>query len=919
MSEHSGPPWPPMQQQLRLGTIVIDLRFRKVVHTAAETELTPRVFDLLLLFLAQPGVLHTRSEIFGRIWPNVIVEDSNLTQSVWMLRKALGDGAKEWLHTVPKQGFVFDPPVAVEWPPEAASAVLTQPVANPAVALLPPVRPRRFGRHALAVFGTACLLLATLVFVLAWQTQTRTQRHIVLAAAADDALGEDTRWPVQLLSAWLEWKLRASSDVRIADAAAADQRTDVIVLLAITPAEGNTWQLSASIRGAGLQQDLRRSASSEQLLPALDTLSNETYRILTTAAGDSSWPELSLDPAAAKEFVAGLREEQRHHHDSAARHYRAVLGLRPDFGLARWRLLQSLAELGQQGAIAVELPQARRWIAELPPGTRAEHEAQSSALAQDFNTAAARYAALAQADGMETTHLHLAEASNLRLAGRSADALLRLGGTPPSTPANALPWLLERAQAALASGDALGARKSAVEAAALAARLGWPHEQARALMLQTATNTDDADTSDLLQKAQSLFDATGDNLRALEARYRNSLLHDDSEAQGEALTALLAAARKAGNASVEFDALRRQAYHHYNTGEMPAYGERLAQAIAVAEASGNPAAHSTAMVDLLHKEYMQGDTVAVQRRLAAVANQPLQGIDAMFIFHYAAFAAIDRGDYAAALDIVARGEASAVGQVPHAAQRVGLPCARGMVELARGEIDAAHDAFTRCRGAGFEPVADAGETSLALYSGDRKQARHLIDARLDSLAATRSLPDRSLLSIELATQLARLGDLSRARSLFEAQLDLLERAGFDMLRADVYLGLAEIDLAEGRVEQAADHAERATSGIPADDWQATRRLQTIAAAIDQQQGKIAEAAKQLEQLDAETRRRGDLLGELLVHSLIDTNPLATRCDPARHRQLIARSGLRGASDIWLLKSTDNTFTADPLAKSETLR
>ncbi|MFY8041889.1 MAG: winged helix-turn-helix domain-containing protein, partial [Rhodoferax sp.] len=47
------------------------------------------MFDLLLVFLAEPGVLLTRDTLFERVWPGVVVEDSNLSQSVWMLRKAL--------------------------------------------------------------------------------------------------------------------------------------------------------------------------------------------------------------------------------------------------------------------------------------------------------------------------------------------------------------------------------------------------------------------------------------------------------------------------------------------------------------------------------------------------------------------------------------------------------------------------------------------------------------------------------------------------------------------------------------------------------------------------------------------------------------------------------------------------------------
>jgi len=98
---------------LVVGDVRIDLRYRRVIRPDGQAELPQRMFDLLLVFLAEPGVLHTRDTLFGRVWPGVVVEDSNLSQSVWMLRKALGEPRKHWIRTVSKRGYVFEPPTAV--------------------------------------------------------------------------------------------------------------------------------------------------------------------------------------------------------------------------------------------------------------------------------------------------------------------------------------------------------------------------------------------------------------------------------------------------------------------------------------------------------------------------------------------------------------------------------------------------------------------------------------------------------------------------------------------------------------------------------------------------------------------------------------------------------------------------------------
>lgn len=111
--------WPSRIGRLEIGEVRLDLRYRCVSHPEGSCELPQRMFDLLLLFAAEPGVLHTRRDLFRRVWSGVVVEDGNLSQSVWMLRKALGPSRRHWIRTVAKSGYVFEPPhpvlpVAVE-------------------------------------------------------------------------------------------------------------------------------------------------------------------------------------------------------------------------------------------------------------------------------------------------------------------------------------------------------------------------------------------------------------------------------------------------------------------------------------------------------------------------------------------------------------------------------------------------------------------------------------------------------------------------------------------------------------------------------------------------------------------------------------------------------------------------------------
>ena len=122
---HAAAPGPAI---LVVGDVRIDLRYRRVMRPDGQHELPQRMFDLLQVFLAEPGVLQTRDALFERVWPGVVVEDSNLSQSVWMLRKALGEPRKHWIRTVSKRGYVFEPPGPVR--AEAAPAAQSAPEAD---------------------------------------------------------------------------------------------------------------------------------------------------------------------------------------------------------------------------------------------------------------------------------------------------------------------------------------------------------------------------------------------------------------------------------------------------------------------------------------------------------------------------------------------------------------------------------------------------------------------------------------------------------------------------------------------------------------------------------------------------------------------------------------------------------------------
>jgi DNA-binding winged helix-turn-helix (wHTH) protein len=75
----------------------------------APISLGSRAADLLLLFLQRPGELVTKDEIMDVVWPNAVVEESNLTVQVSTLRRVLDSGRSgaSSIQTVPGRGYRF--------------------------------------------------------------------------------------------------------------------------------------------------------------------------------------------------------------------------------------------------------------------------------------------------------------------------------------------------------------------------------------------------------------------------------------------------------------------------------------------------------------------------------------------------------------------------------------------------------------------------------------------------------------------------------------------------------------------------------------------------------------------------------------------------------------------------------------------
>ena len=90
------------------GRFRLDPRARELTRNGEVIPLFPKVFDTLVVLVESAGEVLSKDELMRRVWPDTFVQESNLTQNIFILRKTLGeDEAQSWIETVPRRGYRF--------------------------------------------------------------------------------------------------------------------------------------------------------------------------------------------------------------------------------------------------------------------------------------------------------------------------------------------------------------------------------------------------------------------------------------------------------------------------------------------------------------------------------------------------------------------------------------------------------------------------------------------------------------------------------------------------------------------------------------------------------------------------------------------------------------------------------------------
>ncbi|HSU60795.1 MAG TPA: winged helix-turn-helix domain-containing protein [Bryobacteraceae bacterium] len=137
------------------GSFELDPEARLLRHDSEPVPLSGKTLDTLIVLVENRGRLVDKEELLSRIWAGSVVEEANLTQTIFAVRKILGDSPKDhrYIATVVGRGYQFVAPVT--------EVTTTLPATG---------RPHRFRRiNRFVPFGIAVVLIAVLIGIVLWR------------------------------------------------------------------------------------------------------------------------------------------------------------------------------------------------------------------------------------------------------------------------------------------------------------------------------------------------------------------------------------------------------------------------------------------------------------------------------------------------------------------------------------------------------------------------------------------------------------------------------------------------------------------------------------------------------------------------------------------------------------------------------
>jgi DNA-binding winged helix-turn-helix (wHTH) protein len=94
------------QRIYQFGDFELRVGARLLARAGKPVPLGSKAFEVLTCLVMRAGEVVTKDELLKAVWPESFVEESNLAQHVFMLRKALGNRST-FIITIPGRGYQF--------------------------------------------------------------------------------------------------------------------------------------------------------------------------------------------------------------------------------------------------------------------------------------------------------------------------------------------------------------------------------------------------------------------------------------------------------------------------------------------------------------------------------------------------------------------------------------------------------------------------------------------------------------------------------------------------------------------------------------------------------------------------------------------------------------------------------------------
>lgn len=843
------------------GPFRLDIRERMLWRDGTPVALQPRVFDTLELLVRRAGQLVRKDELLRELWPDTHVSEANLTQNVWLMRRALGEeaGGPVYVETVPRAGYRFVAPVA--------RAVATPPPIPAVPAVLaseppPSARSRRVWGVLLAIAALALGLAAS--YPLRHRTQAAAAPEVPMPRPAIAALelanlsgDPEVGWLAVALPEMLAAELAASGEVRTLPGEAVARDSALTPPRALSGEElrrlggrlGVEYLLTGSYLVTGakperrVRVDLRLvdARSGETLATVSDTRSEAGLLALVTdggtrlrrslglgpltAAETSAWlAALPSDPEARSLYFEGLRK-LRTLDALAARHlFEEAIAREPAFPLAHAALASAWLSLGYESKARESARVAVDRSGSLSREGRLLAEAGFHQAARQWDEAIRRFQALFTFYPDEIEY-GLRLASTLSLAGRGEEALRvisRLRSLP--APRSADPRVdLAEAEAAKALGDLRRAVAASSSAAGKGRRQGSRQLVASALAFKGVALRDLGETEAAraaLEEALALSRAAGDRFE--EARSLHSLAHI-VRAQGHVAKAeamyrrTLELSQEVGNQRAASMALGSLANLSFERGDLREALEAYGRVLAIKREVGDRKGEGIVLYNMAQAHHALGEPAPAERRfLEALAVRREVG-EKMGIANSAyglAMVRMARGDLASVPGLLRESEAICreVGDQTFLAATLAV---WGDLRLLQGDLAGAlakyQEALRIQRAAGLESDAAESLSGLAEILRESGRVGEAAEAAAQAVEGFRRAEDpegEALARVTLAGCRVAQGRVAEARRTLEPLL----RTGAGRQRIEIRLqaglGAAEVEAAAGRPRQARELLER---------------------------------------------------------------------------------------------------------------